>query len=97
MNIENNVSGLKSNIENNVSELKSDMKEIKASHDKLANCVGTFNEHIKNVEKLTHSVPGLVQAVNSKLSENSNNLKKIGNRITHNRDSIIELKVRSSR
>ena len=38
-----------------------------------------------------HSVPDLVQTVSTKLSENSSNLKEMGNRIATNRDSIVEL------
>ena len=82
---------LKTDMATNTDGLKSELKKIKTSHDKLVNCVGTFDARIEKVEKLTHSIPGLVQAVNYKSPENSNNLKEIGNRITHNRDSIVEL------
>ena len=51
-----------------------------------------FDALIDKVEKLTLSVSDLVQTVNSKLSENSNELKELGNRIDHNKESIVELK-----
>ena len=92
------MSELKSDIAKNAdkivdlkSYLKSDIKEIKTSQDNLVGCVGTFDACIKKVEKLAMFVPDLVQTVTSKLSKNSNNLIEIGNRITHNRDSIVEL------
>ena len=47
---------------------------------------------IEKVAKLTLSVPGLVQTVNTKLSENSDNLKELREGISLNKDSIGELK-----
>ena len=62
---------LKLDIENTAKNLKLDMSnKIKASHDDLMSHVGTFDVRIKKVEKLTKSVPDLVQTVNTKLSEN---------------------------
>ena len=86
-----NASALKAEIQNNASELKTGIKAIKASHDKITGYVRTFDACIKKVEQLTLSVPDLVQTVSTTLSENSSSLKKMGNRITDNRDSIIEL------
>ena len=39
--------------------------------------VGTFDARIEKVEKLTLSVPALVQTVDTKLSDNSDNLKDL--------------------
>ena len=106
--IENNVSTLKSDIENSAIALKSDLKAdiensasalklvmsdiIRASHDNLLRHIGMFDGRIKEVEKAVKAVPDLVQTVHTKLSENSGNLERLGDRISHNSESIGELK-----
>ena len=73
-------------------ELKLDMaNKIKVSHDDLMNRVRAFDARINKVEKLTMSVPILVKTVNIKLSESSNEFKKLGGKIDQNRESITEL------
>ena len=53
-------------------------KKIKSNHDTLLNYLVVFDDRVSKVEKLTSSVSSLVQTANLKISENSNELDKIG-------------------
>ena len=71
--------------------LKSDMTEIKTSHNDLMSCIGAIDVRMNKVEKLTSSVSLLVQTTNAKISENSTELEKIGDKVDHNKETIYEL------
>ena len=88
--LKSDISNLKSDVATNaekMNDLKSDMvTEIKASHDKIMNCVEAFDMRIKKVEKLTTAVPELVRTVDAKLSASSNELKEIGGKVNQERE-----------
>ena len=75
---------------NSAKEIKLDMtNKIKASHGDLMDCLGAFDKRIIKVEELTSSVSSLVQTANSNVSENSDELVKIGVKVDLNRDNIL--------
>ena len=56
-------------------------------------CVKASEVWVNEIEKLTKGVPALVDTVQSKLSEGSEEMKSIGYRVNQNRKGIYELEI----
>ena len=92
--LKSDMSAFKSDMATNAEELKLNMAaKINECHDDVMNRVEVFDTRINEVENLTKCVPELVQTVQDKLSESSDELKNVGCRIDQNKKSIDELEI----
>ena len=90
--LESDMVKLKADVEKNAKELKSDMKTtIKVSRNEIISCVGAFESRVEEVEKLTAAVPQMVQAVVNKLSESSEKLEELDDKVNLNSANITVL------
>ena len=88
------MSTLKSDMATNAEKLKLKMAvEIKQCNDDVTKRVEASNVRINKVESLTKCVPELVQTVQTKLSESSEELKSIGCKVDRNKKEINELEI----
>ena len=92
--LKSDMSILKSDLAANAEKLELKMtNKIKNCHDNVIKCIKESEVRVNEIEKLTKGVPALVDTVQSKLSEGSEEIKSIGCRVAQNRKGIDELEI----